>query len=492
MELFKKRFQYLFQSTKGLVLVAIAMISITAAVFGMLSGPMAEWGVSDFVADLLNMDLIPKEREGRIVMLYHSIAMAVVAIEVYLITGVVPMKKHQRTNINAIMTVGYLVTMIFGLGFAYWGHNFIFHGLFIFGNSLIFFAGVMLSVALWPWKKEYYVKDNQYAHTKKGVDLERVAFFVMAVATLGSSIFGAVAGANTGNGFTTFLAENTIRTPGKDPLMLAVIGHLHIMLTLIAVAIALLIGRWVDFKGGWHKVSMPLMIFGTIIITLGVWLVVPYQFIAHYIIYGGSTMILLAGLFLLIYNWGDIIKKRTAELGLENPSFGQKFKALFHDPLRFGVTWQMLIMNFTTSFIGIFFAVKLDEVIRKWPAREERIELAGHWHVLSAIVATIILFYFADMMGLKGKARKWFGWLILIFSNIAFFSTTVFYIKRMFISEGEQQGLVDTIDVLIESGLAVILVMLALFMGWRLIDLFKKKGLWAAELADAGLEEEDK
>jgi hypothetical protein len=33
--------------------------------------------------------------------------------------------------------------------------------------------------------------------------------------------------------------------------------------------------------------------------------------------------------------------------------------------------------------------------------------------------------------------------------------------------------------------------MLALFMGWRLIDLFKKKGLWATELAEAGLEEED-
>ena len=489
MEFIKTRFQYLFKSTKGLVLVGIALISITAAVFGTLSGPLAEWGVSDFVADLLNMDLIPKEREGRMIMLYHSIAMAVVAVEVYLITGKIPMKEHQRTNINATVTVGYMLTMFFGLGFAYWGHSYIFHGIFLLGNSLMFFAGILLAVALWPWKKEYHVKDNQYSHTKKGVDIERMAFFVMAVATLGSSLFGAAAGANTGNGFVTFLAEDTIRTPGKDALMLAVIGHLHIMLTLIAVAIALLVGRWVDFKGGLHKVAMPLMVVGTIVITFGVWMVVPYQSIAHWIIYVGSTPILLAGLFLLIFTWGKLIKDYTAEWGLEKPTLGQKLKALFEDPLRFGATWQMLFMNFTTSFIGIYFALNLDEVIRKWPAREEQIELTGHWHVLSTIIATIILFYFADMMGLKGKARKWFGWLIIIFSDIAFGATVIFFLKRLFITEGAQQGLVDNLNLLIEVGLAVVLISLAVFMGWRLLDLFKKKGSWVLELSKSEKEE---
>ncbi|MCK7526989.1 MAG: hypothetical protein MZV64_59985 [Ignavibacteriales bacterium] len=64
----------------------------------------------------------------------------------------------------------------------------------------------------------------------------------------------------------------------------------------------------------------------------------------------------------------------------------------------------MLFMNFTTSGIGIFMAVRLDEIFRVWPAREERIELTGHWHVLSAIIATIILLYYGDMIGLKGKA----------------------------------------------------------------------------------------
>jgi len=82
---------------------------------------------------------------------------------------------------------------------------------------------------------------------------------------------------------------------------------------------------------------------------------------------------------------------RDGTAHIEKPNFGQKIGALLRDPLRFGPTWQMLFMNFTTSGIGIFMAVKLDEIFRVWPAREERIELTGHWHALSAIIATIIL-----------------------------------------------------------------------------------------------------
>ncbi len=480
----KKRFNYLFSSTKGLALVAIAMISLVTATFGMLSGPMAELGVKDVVVNLLNLDLVEAEREGRIVMLYHSIAMAVVAIEVYFITAAIPMKKNQQTNINATVTVGYLFSMIFGLGFAYFGHNFILHGLFIFGQSLMFFGGLMLAVALWPWNPEYRIKDKAYAHLKS-LDLERVAFFVMAVATLGSALFGAIPGSFYGNGFETFLAEDNLREPHKTALQLAVIGHLHIMLTLIAVAIALLVGRWMDFKGTWHKIAMPSMIIGTTVITLGVWAVVPFEPIAHIIIYVGSVFTLLAGLFLVIFSWGKLIKDRLAEQGIEKGTLIQKIKALFHDPLKFGATWQMVFMNFVVTFIGLFMAAKLEKIMRVIPAREERITLTGHWHILSGIVATIILFYYADLAGLKGKARKWFAWLIIIGSDVAFAAATTFSIKRLFVTESEQQAFVNLTMLLMDIGLGLVLVVLAIFMLWRLFDLFKKDGRWAKELTPA-------
>lgn len=482
-----KRFTFMFKSTKGLVLVAIAMIALTTAIFGMLSGPMVEWGIKDFVVDLLNIDLVPSEREGRIIMLYHSISMAVVAINVYFITGLLPMKESQRVTINGTITVGYLTSMVTGLGFAYFGHNFILHGLFLASLSLIFFSGILLAVALWPWRQEYYLQDREYSSTKSGLDLERVAFFVMAVATLGSAIFGAVTGSFWTNGHEAFLAEDLIREPHKTDLQLSIIGHLHIMLTLIGVSVALVIGRWFDFKGPLHKIAMPFMIFGTIIITLGAWAVVPFESIAHKIIYGGSVLVLMAGLFLVIFAWRKLIREGLEEAGGQK-SFLKGLKALLRDPLRFGSTWQMVFMNFNVSFVGIFVAVKLDEIFRVWPARDERIILTGHWHVLSSIIATIILFYYADLAGLKGKARQWFGWSVIIFSDLAFGAVTVFELKRLFVSEANQQPIVNWTMLLADIGLAAVLVALALLMIWRLADLFGKSGRWSEELADEGLD----
>ncbi len=482
MQEIKKRFTYLFTSTHGLALVGIAAIALITAIWGTLSGPMVEWGIRDITVKVLGMDLVQAEREGRIIMLYHTISMTVVAIEVFFITGMMPIKGHQQVMINATITVGYMLSLIFGLIFGYFGHNFVFHGLFIFGQSLVFFAGILLATALWPWKKEYRLAaDSPFAHTKKGVDLERVAFFVMAIATLVSSIFGAVTGSYWGNGYETFLAEDLLRDPGKTLLQKAIIGHLHIMLTLIGVAITLIVGRWMKFKGIYHKIAMPLMIAGTIITTAGALSVVWLEW-AHTTIYFGSTFIMLAALMYVIYSWDKLIKDRVQELGLEKPSAWQKLKALVHDPLKFGVGWQMVFMNFTVSGVGIFMAVKLDEIFRVWPHRDERIILTGHWHILSGLIATIILFYFADLSGLRGKARKWFGWLIILGSDLAFGSVTVFSMKRLFVEQVAQQKVVNWTMLLTDIGLAGVLVILAVFLLWRLYDLFLKNGRWAEEL----------
>jgi len=480
MRFFTERFNYLFKSTKGLILVAIAMIGLETAIFGMLSGPMAELGVRDFMVRTLKMDIVQAEREGRIIILYHSIAMAVVAIETYMITSLLKMKEFYRMAVRVLITAGYLLAMIFGMGFAYWGHNWALHGLYITGLSLIFFAGVLLTVALWPWNKDYYQPEKTYARTKKGVDMERTAFFATALTTVISALFGAIPGSYFGNGFETFLAENIIRYPEKTTMEYSVIGHLHIMLALIAIMITLIVGRWLNFKGILHKIAMPLMILGTIVLNLGVWgVVTPLEPIAHMIIYVGATPSMLAALLLLIWSWGKLIREGTAQI--QKPNFFHKIAALVRDPLKFGPTWQMLFMNFTTSGIGIFMAIRLDEIFRVWPAREERIELTGHWHALSAIIASIILMYFGDMIGLKGKIRQLYGWGILVFSDIALAAVTVFEMKRLFITEAGQQPLVNGLMYTIDFGLGLLLVLLAIVMVWRLLDLFKKKGRWTEE-----------
>jgi hypothetical protein len=259
------------------------------------------------------------------------------------------------------------------------------------------------------------------------------------------------------------------------------------MLSLVAVAITLIVGRWLDFKGALHKWAMYLMITGTVVLTVGalsiVW--IPW---AHNIIYVGSVGVMLAALLYVVYSWKKQIHDNTEALGYTNPTFFQKFRAMIHDPLKFGPGWQMVFMNFTVSGVGIFMAIKLEKIFRVWPAREERITLTGHWHILAALIATIILMYYADLSGIKGKVRQWFGWLLLIGSDIAFASVTIFSMKRLFVTEYYEQGMVSTTMLLTDFGLGAILVMLAIFLIWRLFDLFKQEGLWSKEAANPELD----
>ena len=478
-EFLGKRLDYLFRSTKGLTLVAIALVAIVTAIWGTLSGPMIEWGIRDITVKTLGMDLSQADREGRIVMLYHTIAMAILAIEVYFITEIVPMKRHEQTMINGTITVGYMTALIFGLLFAYFGHNFTYHGLFLVGQSLVFFAGILLAAALWPWKKEYYLPEGSpFARSKKGMDIERAAFFTMAVATLISAMWGATTGSFWANGHETFLAENLIRHPLHTALQKAIIGHLHIMVSLAAVAITLVVGKWLGFKGKLHQWGMPTMIFGIITLATGALSIVWLDW-AHTIIYVGAVFVMLPALFFVIYTWDDLIRTGTADI--EKPNFGQKISALLRDPLKFGVGWQMVFMNFTVSGVGIFMAIRLEQIFRVWPAREERVTLTGHWHILAALIASIIIMYYADMSGLKGKKRQWFGWILIIASNMAFGSATIFSMKRLFVDMVHQQTTVNTTMLLIDFGLGIILVMFSIFMGWRFYDLFLEKGQWQKE-----------
>lgn len=479
----RERLLFLFTSTRGLVLTAIALVSLVVVIWGTLSGPMAEFGLKDITVRLFGFDLVEAEREGRIIMLYHTIAMAVVAVVVYFITSLLPMKRSEQAHINGLVTVGYITSLIFGLLFGYFGSNWAFHGLFIFGQSLIFFAGLLLLKALWPWKREYLIQSGEYARGPGGIDLERVAFFVMATTTLISALFGAVPGTYFGNGFEAFMAENVVREPFKTDLQKAVIGHLHIMLSLIGVALALIVGRSMDFKGKLQKWAMPLYMSGSIVLSLGVWLLVPLDEIAHLIIYAGSALVLPGALLLVIFGWRKLIRDGLAEKGIVKANLGQRISALIRDPLKFGQLWQMVFMNFTVTFIGLFMAAELD-MIRRWPAREEHVLLTGHWHILAGIIGTILLLYYADRIGLKGKVRQWFGWLVIIGADVAFAAMTLYESKRLYVIESAQQPLVDGAVLVADAGMVILLATLGVLMVWRLIDLFKSGGHWSRELAE--------
>ncbi len=86
------------------------------------------------------------------------------------------------------------------------------------------------------------------------------------------------------------------------------------------------------------------------------------------------------------------------------------------------------------------------------------------------------------MLGFKGKLRQFYGWSLIILSDIAFAAVTIFEMKRLFISEAEQQPLVNFLMYTMDIGLALILALLAAVMIWRLVDLFRKRGHWTEEI----------
>jgi len=445
MNTLRRRLDVLTGSTRGLLLVVTGWEALIVAALGTISAPMHP---------LLSLPVSLPEahRVGRIIMVYHALAIPFVAAITYLILDKVPTPSGLARSIRRVITPGYLLASAGALAFAYLGRNWLFHGLMLLGQSLVFYAGVLLAVALWPGRHPN--SDPAYAHADS-LSLERVAFFVVTVAMLISVLIGAGAGAFFGNGFEPVLAEDIVRQE-HDLGQRVVISHLHIMLALIDVAILLLIVRHFDLKGTVHKVAMPLTIVGTAVMAAGCWGVILWEAIAHWIIYAGSSLVLLAALLITIAGIDKVIREGLACQQTAHPTTGQKVKALLRDPLQFGPFFQMIWLQPVMVFPGLYTAAQLDEVFRTWPFEAERRILVGHWHILATVSATILLFLVADRLGVRGRMRQALGWGTIVGSDLAF-TFGAFY---EFIPPG---------------------AVLALFLGWRLVDLFRARGRWAEE-----------
>lgn len=460
MEPLRRRLGSLTGSTRGLLLMVTGWEALIVALLGMISAPMQEiFGFS--------VHLEEAERVGRIIMVYHALAIPFVAAVTYLILDMVPTTADLAHSIRRAITPGYMLTSIGALTFAYMGHNWLFHGVMLLGLSLVFYAGVLLAVGLWPWR--YRNTDPAYAHAGS-LSLERMGFFVVAVTMLISVMIGAGAGAFFGNGFEAVLAEDIVREE-HDLGELAVISHLHIVLALIDVAIFLLIVRRFDLKGRLHKAAMPLAIIGTLVMAAGCWGVMLWEAIAHSIIYAGSSLVLVAALLMTIAGVGRVIRDRLAEQEITQPTARQKIKALLRDPFKFGPFFQMIWLQPVMVFPGLYTAVKLGEVFRTWPFEAERRILVGHWHILATLSATILLFLIADRLNVRGWMRQVLGWGVIVGSDLVF----TFGALYEFIPPGAGR---DWTMLYLDIGIGLTLIVLALFLGRRLVDLLSREGRW--------------
>jgi len=412
---------------------------------------------------------------GRIIMLYHSLAMPFVAALVYLILDQLPMgsspeeEQRIRRSIVVPITAGYMLTSVGGMTFGYsaaadGGRSWIAHGLYLVGLSLVFYAGVLLAIALWPSRK-WATNPSRHAHLK-GMPLERLALFLVAVFTLVSAGIGGAAGAFFGNGFAAFLAEDIVRQDPHTVFQLMIIAHLHIMLTLIDVMILLLVIRAYRVEGRVHRIAVPLTIVGTIIVTFATWSVIGWEG-AHKVINIGSAFLLPGALMVAIYGFASIIRQAEAA-NLEQPgnrvaSGGRKLLALAQNPVRFGIFFELIFVNVVVTIPGVYVAFNLDTYRSPAYLAVERAILVGHWHVLATLSAVMVLFIIADRLGLKGWVRQVVGWGLLVGSTLSFAFVNVYLFRQ----PGQEK--VWTVP-FFETGVALSLLALALFVAVQLVD----------------------
>ena len=448
----------LFGSLPGLLIVVVAWEALIVASLSPFSGPLRPLGL----AELFNLDLGDAHRTGRIIMLYHSLAIPFVAALVYLILDRVPLgppgeEQARRRSIVVPITAGYMLTSIGGMTFAYGGRNWIFHGLYLAGLSLVFYAGALLAVALWPsrrWAADP-VRQARLAHAR-GLPLERVAFFMVALFTLVSAAIGAAAGAFFGNGLEALLAEDIVRQDPHTLFQLMIISHLHVMLTLIDIMVLLLIIRTYRVEGWVHKIAVPLTIIGTIILTFATWSVIAWEG-AHKIINIGSAFLLPGALLVAAWGFARLIRERV---GNRPAGAGQKLRALLADPIRFGIFFELIFVNVVVTVPGVYVAFNLETYRLPAYVEIERTILVGHWHILATLSAVIVLFLIADRLGTRGWVRQVVGWGLLAGSSLAFLFVTIY----MFAAAESRAWTLP----IFEAGIALSLLAMALFTAYHL------------------------
>jgi len=418
---------FLVTAWEALLVVLLSPLSAT--------GPLAGLGL----ADRLGLD--EAGRVGRIVMLYHSLAVPFVAALVYLILDALPFEPRISQSVRPAVTAGYLLTSVGGLSFAYLRAGWIAHGLFLVGLSLTFYAGVVLWWGLSPWRL-----GRGGLRDESGLAL-RWAFWLMALYTLISAVIGGATGAYFGNGFQAFLAEDVLRAE-HDLFQRAIIAHLHIMLSLIDVALLLLIARRVGLAGRAYRVAVPLIIAGTTITAFATWSVMVIEKIAHRIINVGAVVLLAGAAVVALYGMRGLVRERR-----DRPALW----ALLSDPVRFGMLFHLLFVNLVVTVPGVWVALNL-EVVRAGDPAWERAFAVGHWHVLATLSAAVGLLLVVDRLGARGWLRQLVGWGVLVGSTLAF-SAVQFYLFRQPGTEPARAVLLA-----IDAGIGLFLLALALFV----------------------------
>ncbi len=369
------------------------------------------------VAEICNADpQLCRNYLARLTFLYHSVFAVLVAMTLYLATGVFSFRNGYVGPIYIIGTAGYLMVITGGIVYGYLLKDAFLHGVFIAGLAFLFTAGLLFSFGV------------KLRSEKGQIDWLALNVFVSALLLLATSIIGAWIGANEMAGIGEVLRA-TKMLARIDPdlgeevfVWRAMTAHQHAMVAALGAAIVFTAFKYLRIESE-EKLSKALLaggLVGQFVMVSACWAVWPYGKIAHLAI----TPAAIGLIFFTAFLAGLELKKALAGV----KGWSQLINVMKHFSIYLLVVWVWP----SVAIPGALVAISLRKPIILQPEFRNPIwdwaEVAyniGHWHVLLLLYAATLFIIYVDVLA-GGKLGS-FVTLTTMLSTIAASTAINFY-----------------------------------------------------------------
>jgi hypothetical protein len=298
----------------------------------------------------------------------------------------------------------------------------------------VFIGGLIFVVAAFPIPGKFPNPENavEGSHVNR-LSLENMNLVILAICVMVSTIMGAIAALENFTGTiwglgrepSAFLAEAIIRHHHHDVVEDFVVSHLHIQLAQSA-GMVLMVGYKTSKMSGKPYTGVLLAnAIGTIVISYGSWV------LNHYVIWIGAGILIICTIMLGAAGVGRIARDRLRER-YKSAKIGKKIKAMLANPILFNYYFLFVMSHIFVTITGIIVGLQVDEFYRIPGTVELEYDFnVGHWHVLSVLIANILMCKAIDYYNVKGLQRKIGGWVFFIGGVLAFGGADFYMLRRV-------------------------------------------------------------
>jgi hypothetical protein len=386
-------------------------------------------GGEPLIPGLISDDI---NRSARFAMIYHSLAVPFLVANTFWIMEYYDLRPKYVPTLKILLVSGALMVGIAGMVFGF-TYIRLFHEIFYFGLFLVFIGGIIFVVAVFPIPGKFPNEETALpgSHVNR-LSLENMNLVILAICVMVSTIMGAIAALENFTGTiwgldrepVAFLAEAIIRHHHHDVVEDFIVSHLHIQLAQSASMVMMVAYRTSKMSGKAYTGVLIANAIGVIVISYGSWV------LNHYTIWVGAGILILCTIALGAFGLKNVVREKLGDR-YKSSTRGEKIKALLSNPILFNYYFLFLMSHIFVTITGIIVGLQVDEFYRIPGTVELEYDFnVGHWHVLSVLIANILMCKAIDYYNVNGLQRKIGGWLFFIGGVLAFGGADFYMLRR--------------------------------------------------------------